>query len=364
MYDLAVIGGGPAGTAAAIIASRAGAKVLLLERGHISRHKVCGEFVSPESVGLLGALLGGSHSLIRDAVRIPQARIFLDGRILRTPIVPPAASIARFDLDLALWKSAIQSGTVAREQITVEKIAGESPFLVTTSTGEFETKAVINAAGRWSNLNSPASADRTQSGKWLGLKAHFAEPSPAASVDLYFFEGGYCGVSPVKLADRDGAAERVNACVMVRAEVARTLPAVFLQHPALGERSRKWQPLSETVSTSPLIFGAPQPSEGNILRAGDAAGFVDPFVGDGISLALRSGAMAAEALLPFFRGELSLEGAAANYRQGYFQRLAPVFRNSSRIRQALLLPRALRAPALFVLQNIPALTGHLVSMTR
>ena len=97
---------------------------------------------------------------------------------------------------------------------------------------------------------------------------------------------------------------------------------------------------------------------------GDAAGFVDPFVGDGISLALRGGALAAEALIPFFRQETTLEAAAASYSASYEQQLAPVFRNSSRIRQALLLPKALRAPALFVMQRIPALTQHLVNMTR
>ncbi len=55
MYDLTVIGGGPAGSCAAITAHRAGASVLLLERGRFPRHKVCGEFVSAEALGLLGA---------------------------------------------------------------------------------------------------------------------------------------------------------------------------------------------------------------------------------------------------------------------------------------------------------------------
>ena len=362
MYDLTVIGGGPAGTSAAITATRAGGSVLLLERSRFPRHKVCGEFVSAESLGLLSTLLGATHRLITDAIRISQARIFLDGRVLRTSIAPSAASIARFDLDAALWKSAIQSGTVAEEQITVQKIVGQGPFLITTSVGEFETRAVINAAGRWSNLNSATGGNGSQSDKWLGLKAHFAGPSHGASVDLYFFDGGYCGVSPVKL--RDTSDECLNVCVMVRAEVASTLPEVFLQHRALRERSGKWRQLTETVSTSPLIFREPQPLDGNILRAGDAAGFVDPFVGDGISLALRSGALAAETLFSFFRGELSLEVGAAQYRHRYEQQLVPVFRNSSRIRQALLLPKALRAPALFVLQSVPALAQHLVSMTR
>src|SRR5277367_30082 len=96
MYDLVVIGGGPAGTSAAITAARAGARVLLLERGRFPRHKVCGEFVSAESLDLLANLLDSdSKTLLSDAVRIAKARIFLDGHMLQTVTDRPAASIAR-----------------------------------------------------------------------------------------------------------------------------------------------------------------------------------------------------------------------------------------------------------------------------
>jgi flavin-dependent dehydrogenase len=98
--------------------------------------------------------------------------------------------------------------------------------------------------------------------------------------------------------------------------------------------------------------------------AGDAAGFVDPFVGDGISLALRSGTLVAQCLAPVFRKEIPLRDAADNYRQNYEQRLASVFRVSSRIRRMLVLPRALRSPLLFLLENTPAVTQYLVSKTR
>ncbi len=125
-YDLIIIGGGPAGTSAAISAARAGARVLLLERGRFPRHKVCGEFVSAESLGLLSELLHDDHApLLRDAVRISQARVFLDGRTLQTVVDPPAASIARLNLDAALWHSAESAGVDARQQVTVQSCLGE-----------------------------------------------------------------------------------------------------------------------------------------------------------------------------------------------------------------------------------------------
>src|SRR5271169_6095962 len=229
-YDLIIVGGGPAGTAAAISAACSGASVLLLERGRFPRHKVCGEFVSAESLSLLNQLLDPQHAgLLHDAVRIPRARLFLDGRTVRATVDPAAASIARLDLDAALWRSAESAGVEARQQVTVQSIAGSGPFEVVAAGEKFESRALINASGRWSNLNlAPAEIGR-RSEKWLGVKAHFAESAPEPSVDLYFFDGGYCGVQSV-------GAGRVNASAMVRADVASSLPEVFAQNPALFER--------------------------------------------------------------------------------------------------------------------------------
>ncbi len=361
-YDLIVVGGGPAGTSAAITAARGGARVLLLERGQFPRHKVCGEFVSGEALGLLAGLLDSQPAvLLRDAVRIPRARLFLDDHVLLAPVEPPAASIARIDLDAALWNSAERAGVDGRQQVTAQSVSGMGPFRVMTQAGEFESHALINASGRWSNL-SALPANGRPGKKWLGLKAHFAEAAPEASVDLYFFGGGYCGVQPVSV--RDDNAKRVNACAMVRADVATTLPEVFALHPALWERSPGWQQLSEPVSTSPLIFCDPQPERDGVLQVGDAAGFVDPFVGDGISLALRSGTLAAESLAPFLAGDISLATATGQYRHTYEGSLQPVFRTSSWIRKALRLPRLARRPLLSILEKSPALTRRLVRNTR
>jgi flavin-dependent dehydrogenase len=363
-YDLIIVGGGPAGTSAAISAARSGASVLLLERGRLPRHKVCGEFVSAESLTLLENLLDSRHAhLLQDAIRISRARIFLDGRTLCTKVDPPAASIARVNLDVALWESAESCGVDARQQVTVQSVGGTGPFRVVTSAGEFEGRALVNASGRWSNLNRARESGMPQE-KWIGVKGHFAEPSSEPSVDLYFFNGGYCGVQPVSVVEDPPGRGRVNASAMVRADVASTLPEVFAKHPALRERSRNWTALSDPVSTSPLIFRAPEPERDGMLMVGDSAGFVDPFVGDGISLALRSGALAVRSLQPFFAGETFLAEAVSRYGQAYRESLLPVFRASSTIRRMLVLPGYVRKPVLSLLESSPAITNYLVRKTR
>lgn len=364
-YDLIVIGGGPGGCSAAITAASAGAHVLLLESGRYPRHRVCGEFVSAESLALLSELLSGENrDLIDGAPRISQSRVFADGAPLHLPIEPAAASIPRFDLDLALWESCLEAGVDARQGCPVRYFHGDGPFTVNANGERFAAKALVNAAGRWSFLTSSAIRDRASEDRWIGVKAHFAEKNPSPTVDLYFCEGGYCGVQPVSPQGMNGGTQMINACAMFRADVATDLPEILAAHPALCERSLEWQTAMEPVRTSPLVFHKPEPVQGTMLQVGDAATFVDPFIGDGISLALRSGALAAKCLAGFLEGVCTLRASAAHYEELYTRRLAPVFRASSVLRNLLRFPSIIRRPAMSLLQHTPALTRQIVRMTR
>ncbi len=358
-YDLIVIGGGPGGTSAAITAAREGWHALLLERGRFPRHKVCGEFVSTESLALLKWLLGDSqHDLLQHSLPLSESRLFLDGHTVPVPINPAAASITRFDLDLALWNAAVQAGVIALQETTVLEIQGENPFRVATSAGEFCGRAVVNATGRWSNLK--LAGNHSSDPRWLGLKAHYygaKEPS----VDLYFFEGGYCGVQPVCAPD---GATLLNACALLRPGVAATLEEVLGRHPVLAARSRSWTAAFPPVSTFPVILRDPVPVSGSVLNAGDAAGFVDPFVGDGIALALRGGNLASSNLFAFWRGQTELKQSLEEYARAYRRALQPVYRNSSLLRKFLGVPRGLRASILAACVSSPRLAHYLVEVTR
>ncbi len=374
-YDLIVAGGGPAGSACAITASRLGAKVLLLEKDRFPRQKVCGEFVSPESLGLLqglleegrlregllngrvtnGTLKGArqNEDLFSSAPQVLSSRIFLDNKSLTLPVSPAAQSIPRFDLDPALFRAARKCGVTALEDVVISEVRRNDLFHVVTAEKTYTARTVVNSTGRWSRLTQ---FDVAGKDKWLGLKAHFTESSPPQSVDLHFFSGGYCGVTPV-------SAQSVNACAMVRSDVAHTLEEVFAKEPHLWQRSRAWQPLFPTVTTSPLYFREPETECDGMLLAGDAAGFIDPFAGDGISLALQSGTLVAQSIVPFLRGSCSLEQAHRQYCAAYRKRFTPAFRNAARLRAALAAPKWVRSAGL-AFAAIPAVGKMLVRGTR
>jgi len=324
-------------------------------KGLLPRQKVCGEFVSPESLGLLHGFLKDGQ--FQSCPQIVSSRIFLDNKILKLPVSPAAQSIPRFDLDPALFAAAQNAGVTACEGVAVQEVQRDEVFHVRTnvctSESTFSARAVVNATGRWSKLTQ---FDVVEKDKWIGLKAHFTEHSPPQSVDLYFFHGGYCGVTPV-------GANSVNACAMVRADAAHTLEDVFAKEPRLFQRSRSWQPLFSTVTTSPLYFREPETQSDGMFLAGDAAGFIDPFAGDGISLALQSGTLAAQSIVPFLCGSCSLEQAHQQYQTAYGKRFAPAFRNAARLRSALAAPKWFRSAAL-ALAAVPGVGKMLVRGTR
>ena len=358
-FDLIVIGGGPAGASAAITAAREGWSVLLIERGRIPRHKVCGEFVSAESLELLRWLLGSAgDALTQNAIQLTQTRLFLDGRVLCVPVNPPSASIARYDLDFALWNAAGEAGATTLSEVTVQAVSREQAFRVVTTAGQFTCRAVINASGRWSNLTRPS--NRGTGARWLGIKAHYrGEMEP--SVELYFFQGGYCGVQPVSSVAGD---PMVNICALVRPGVADSVGALLLCHPLLEDRSRGWQAAFPALRTFPVVFRRPTPVSGSILNTGDAANFVDPFVGDGIAIALGSGHLAARSLFPYLRSECSLGDAIRGYATGYQSSLGSVYRTSSTLRRLLAVPRLLRTPFLIACERNPRLAEYLIKSTR
>ncbi|MGH9482036.1 MAG: NAD(P)/FAD-dependent oxidoreductase, partial [Terriglobales bacterium] len=283
-YDLAVIGGGPAGASAAWAAAQRGLRVALLERGAFPRDKVCGEFVSHEALPLLQRM---APELVAAAPTIASAAfVSASGRRAEFRLPQPARGISRLALDATLWQAAGAAGAHLLPRSPVTAVArADGGFELAMGTGaRLAVSAVIVAAGRWwrlQGLETPASA----AGPWIGVKARFRGLEPRAAVEMYAFRGGYCGLAAVENG-------WVNACCLVHRRCAGELVAsrdfaawigaVSRSRPLI-ERLRPGAQATATVVTAPVAMGAHTAVRAGVWLAGDAAGFIDPFTGDGLA---------------------------------------------------------------------------------
>jgi flavin-dependent dehydrogenase len=340
-FDLGVIGAGPAGSAAAITAANRGLKVLLLEATQYPRHRVCGEFVSAESAEVLRYLLGDEAPLLFAVPRITSAKLHASGQTCTLPLASPGYSIPRIALDDALWRCAQSRGIACRIDRVAEVVRQDSAFLIRNTSSEHRANTVINASGRWSRLTT-----RTSGHAWIGLKAHFAGETDDA-VDLYFLKNGYCGIQPVT----PGV---LNACALVRLGTAKNLSEVFNSDSHLAARARTWRQTTQLFATAPVYLGPGLPVIDGVLQVGDAAGFVDPFVGDGISLALRTGVLA---------GRCACAVSPLVYASLYREAFGGIFRSTNRIRALQAYPAFLHRWILRGL-SVPYIASSLFHQTR
>ncbi len=364
-YDLAVIGGGPAGAAAAWRAARHGLRTLLVERGALPRDRVCGEFVSAEALPLLRRILAATRpDLIALSPLIAELR--LGGRRFRLPL--PGRGIPRLELDAALWEAALAAGVEGRLRTEARRLqsgAGGYRLYLRAAGGEsvITARAVIAAPGRWWRLEGlrgeAENARELPHACWVGVKAHLRRLA-AEAVELYFFPGGYCGLAPVGRG-------MVNACCLARRdtlkrpgaglEASSDFPAwlaAAAREPGLERRLQGALQAAPTVVTAPVRLGRARRRRGEVRLAGDAAGFIDPFTGEGIARALFSGYAAAAECLPL---------EALPWREALTLSQRRPFLASGALRLGSLLPAPLR-DALLRLPGAAALVGLAFHGTR
>ena len=274
---------------AALAARREGAPVRIFEKSDFPRHKVCGEFLSPGILPLLGrAGCEAAFLQLRPAV-LREMRLHFGTRVVRSSLPEPAHGLSRYELDRLLLQHAVAAGArVLREQ---------------WAAGAGDGASVIVAAGRRSVAST---GDRL-----FGFKAHFRGPVNDA-VELFFFENCYVGVSAIE----NGT---TNVCGLAPEHTLRGLgfhPSDLIEHCApLSTRLRPLTRTMEWMVTGPLVFSKrlSQPTEQATYHAGDALGFIDPFTGSGILNAMVTGERAgfaaargvsAEAYLQECRGQL------------------------------------------------------------
>ena len=377
VYDTAIVGGGPAGCSAAIKLAEQGARVVLFEAKSYPHDKLCGEFLSPECAFLLDrlGLTATLHAL--NPVSIEVACLTApDGTTWETRLPGVAWGLSRSALDAAMAGRARALGVEVRETTTVTDVRGnlhEGFEVATRSTAgraRVRARTVIAAHGKRGALDRALDRrflDKRQ--PFVALKAHFNGPPLPGRIELHAFPGGYCGMSEFE----GGAA---NICLLVRQSVFRDASKggpvdveSFIEWiQAQNARLRDWLSQAERIderwiSVGEVPFVSKRAVVSDVLMAGDAAGLIAPLAGDGISMALRSGSLAAVGVADFLAGRLSVNGLqrryAAQWRRAFGSRL-----RLARVLQGLMLRPRLLSPALRVVAAVPPLGDFIVRHTR
>ncbi len=374
-FDVIVLGGGPAGTSAALGLSHQGWKVALLEKQSFPRPKLCGEFISPDGVRLLEALgLATQLEHLRPAPVVRSRITFPRDPGIVTKFESPGWGLSRSALDWALFKQAERRGALCLQKCFAESVDGDltrgfavQAVLDGDRPALWNTRAVIDATGRWSNFNSRNIRSKSQAdqGIFLGVKAHFrGDLDLNHAVELHFFDGGYCGLNEIE--DHE-----INLCALINQDRVnhgtrdwrQFLDEAGIQNPYLKDRLQQIRPTTSFLVTSPVVFGRGPKVAGEIIRAGDAAGFLDPFSGDGIATALRSGQMASDCLHGFLSGKATAAETIRRYNSEYNREFRRRFVFAQLIRKSL---ATTTMPYLYsrVARRIPAVGRWLVRQTR
>jgi flavin-dependent dehydrogenase len=334
--DVLIVGAGPAGSAAAATLAAAGRRVLVFEKDHFPRAKVCGEFLSGRAradlrrLGVLDDVEAGAERIERGFLHLPR------GRSVAFELPSTGLGISRARLDTLLARRAAELGAEVRYAVrvtSIERDAG-SGFLVRfvsdASEHTLDARSVIGAWGRWDALDRRLRRRFLAGGRrFFGWSRDYAGGGRlAGQVHLFLFPGGYCGLSRVE----EGA---TNLAGVISERMRRNLDGgwdavvdhVRRSSAAFDAAMEDLRPgPGRFLGIGPVFFTAKPPVENRIFMVGDAAGVIDPFSGEGQAGALRSGILAAEILGRGLDGQTSMEDAARIYardwRERFFRGLA------------------------------------------
>jgi menaquinone-9 beta-reductase len=298
MREHLVIGGGLAGAMAALRLADAGRDVGLLERERTAHHKVCGEFLSPEAIAYLRE--AGVDPVRLGAVEIGRLRVSARRRVIETDLPFRALSLSRRVLDEVLLARAAEAGCEVRRGETVQRLSHQDGQWTTdlADGGTQRARHVFLATGKHDLRGWHRPEGRH--GDLVGFKMHWRLSAGQTTalrgfMDLYLFNGGYGGLS---LVEQDTA----NLCLVVRRARLRQvgdwqglMAALCEENEFVAERLSGAKAVWERpLAISSIPYGYVAEGDCGAWRVGDQAAVIPSFTGDGMAIALHSGALAAE----------------------------------------------------------------------
>ncbi len=319
-FDVVIVGGGPAGSVCAAFCALADLRTLVLEREKFPREKVCGDCLNPscwpvlERLGLARRVQDLPHSKL-DSVEF----IALDVRkvIVDLPTGDQCElAIKRSLFDDLLLKRASELGAQIHEETTVtaltERRAQDCPPYLTNHCGwkietasgqDFIARVLVAADGRNSTVARLCNLLPRPERERVALQSHLPLPDNLRNrVVLQLLPHGYVGLAAVN-------DEELNVCLVARPHNLAALKTWATKHFDVS-LDHAWRTIT------PLTRATIPPAHENLFLIGDAARVIEPFTGEGIFYAMRSGELASKAIAKMIRGE-HRESAMREFARAY-----------------------------------------------
>ena len=311
IFDVVVIGGGPAGCAMALDLNRRGYDVALCDQAKFPRDKVCGEFISPgadpilEWLGVLASIEALAPKRLKGVAisSYESAELEIDYPVsTETGLRPSSLSVPRYQLDALFLKQVQNAGVKVFEQHKVTDfvfdegcVAGVHGWDENKTSFSLQAKLVVDAGGRNAvslrkfNLKQEGNGKIAFSAHWQGVRL------PDDYCYMHVSRPGYTGISSVGNG-------RANVVLVVDRSALDGKKAETLYHNVLMSNCRRCEMLQGAERVEPvrsvesLAFAVKPVPCGGLVLVGDAMGFIDPFTGEGIYLSLRSSQIAGEVI--------------------------------------------------------------------
>ena len=315
-FDVAIIGAGPAGSAAAISLARRGYSVALMDKEQFPREKLCGDFINPsnwpilDELGVRGELLLRAHETVT-AFRLTSYR----GGDVETPMpsingAPTfGLGLRRFYFDQIMLNKAEGEGVTTFQASRVKRLQRQPAgwrieFSRRESVEDLQATILIGADGRnsWVAHHLGMARGMEHRRRAVGFQLRLkCRTGLNGKVEIHLFAGGYAGL----LGLGDGT---INLCLAAekrrlsdRDPLDSLIESQLPGNPYLKEILQQSERIGEARSTYPVYFPPRRAYDDGILLIGDAARVNEPVTGEGVYFALRSGLIAAATIDEAFR---------------------------------------------------------------